>query len=182
MRHLKLAALAAVLAAAPANAETTPDYYKPFEFLVGHCWAGTFPDGKATDTHCYEWMLGREFIRDRHTVKGNGPDYSGEAVYYLDGATKTVKYRYWNSDGGVSDGAFAVDGNVSRVGEDVYRGKDGKIQKFQTDIERLSETQYRKVTRYWDGKTWKDAWTVTFTRAGTEIAGMHCAKPNSPPP
>ncbi len=163
----RAAALAAVLAIASANADTTPDYFKPFEYLVGHCWTGTFPGGKATDTHCYEWMLGREFIRDRHVVKSEGPDYSGEAVYYLDGATKTVKYRYWNSDGGMSDGAFEVDGNLARVSEDIYRGKDGKVQRFQVDIERLSDTQYLKRTRYWDGKTWKDTGLITFTRVDT---------------
>lgn len=165
MANFKLAAvLTAALAAAPASAETTPDHLKPFEYLVGHCWTGTFPGGKATDTHCYEWMLGGQFIRDRHTVKSAGPDYGGEAVYYLDGATKAVKYRYWNSDGGFSDGAFEVDGNLARVPEDIYRGKDGKAQKFQVDIERLSDTQYRKRTRYWDGKDWKDIGSITFTR------------------
>ena len=171
MQAFKLAAaFAAIVAVAPASAQTTPEYFKPFEFLVGHCWTGTFPNGKATDTHCYDWMLGREFIRDRHRVKSEGPDYTGEAVYYFDGATKTVKYRYWNSDGGLSDGAFKADGAVTRVPEDLYRGKDGKVQKFQADIERLSDTQYRKRTRFWDGKTWKDAGSITFTRAGAPSA------------
>jgi hypothetical protein len=175
MRVFKFtAALAATAAVAPVSAQTAPAYFKPLEFLVGHCWTGTFPDGKATDTHCYDWMLGREFIRDRHAVKSDGPDYAGEAVYYLDGATQTVKYRYWNSDGGMSDGAFKVDANVMRVQEDLYRGKDGKVQKFQADIERLSDTQFRKRTRFWDGRSWKDAGAITFTR--TDAAAVASPK------
>jgi hypothetical protein len=166
MKSFKLTtALTAALAIAPASAETAPDPFKPFEYLVGHCWTGTFPGGKATDTHCYEWMLGRQFIRDRHEVKGDGPPYAGESVYYLDGATKTVKYRYWNSDGGVSDGTFEVEGELTRVPEDIFRGKDGKVQKFQVDIERMGDTQYVRHLRYWDGNAWKDAGTMTFTRA-----------------
>lgn len=166
MGTLKHAVIAlAVFAAASARADATPDYFKPLDYLVGHCWIGAFPDGKATDTHCYEWMLGREFIRDRHTVRSEGPDYAGEAVYHFDGATKSVKYRYWNSAGGVSDGSVEVAGNLTRVPEDIYRGKDGKVQKFQVDIERVGDTQYRKRVRHWDGKTWKDAGTTTFTRA-----------------
>jgi hypothetical protein len=165
MRTLTLAAaVAAVASAGAVAAQPTPDHFKPFEFLIGHCWTGTFPDGKATNTHCYEWMLDRAFIRDRHVVKSSGPDYKGETVYYLDGATGSVKYRYWNTIGGLSDGALGTDAKRIQIVEDVYRGKDGKTQKFQGEIERLSDTQYRASTRTWDGKAWKALWSITFTR------------------
>lgn len=166
MRPLRrlFAAIAIVGASGVAEAQTTPDHYKPFEFLVGYCWSGAFPDGKATDTHCYEWKFGREFIYDRHTVKSAGPDYKGETTYYLDGATNSVKYRYWNSDGGHSDGTIKAEANVLRIVEDTYRGKDGKVQELQGEIERLSDTQYRARIRAWDGKVWKDASSVDFVR------------------
>ena len=178
MKAFKLAAaIAAIAAVAPAKAQNTPEHFKPFEFLVGHCWTGTFPDGKTKDTHCFDWMLGREFIRDRHTVKGEGPEYKGETVYYLDGKTQTVKHRYWNSDGGLSDGSFKADAKLIRSVEEIYIGKDGKIQRFQGEIERLSDTQYRARTRSWDGKAWKAAWEMTFTR--TDAASVVASKTES---
>ena len=43
-------ALALGLAQAPlAEAGPPADAFAPLEFLVGSCWVGTFPDGKATD-------------------------------------------------------------------------------------------------------------------------------------
>jgi hypothetical protein len=55
-----LAALAAP-AATPAGAdkvEVPMSAYQPLAFLVGHCWRGTFPDGRATDEHCFSWIYG----------------------------------------------------------------------------------------------------------------------------
>ncbi len=49
-----LAGLAVGSSAAPA-AEPA-ELLKPMSFLAGHCWKGTFPDGKTTDEHCFAWM------------------------------------------------------------------------------------------------------------------------------
>ena len=60
-----LAALAAQ-AATPAGAdkvEVPMSAYQPLAFLVGHCWRGTFPDGRATDEHCFSWIYGGRFVR-----------------------------------------------------------------------------------------------------------------------
>jgi hypothetical protein len=160
-----LAFLIASLGGAAAYANTTPEHFKPLEFLVGHCWTGTFPDGKAKDTVCYDWMLEGRFIRSRHTVKSNAPDYKGETIYYRDGASKKLSYRYWNTDGGYSDGILDADGKVLRINEEVYHGPDGKKLRFQGEIERLSDTTYQARTRSWDGKNWKAAWAITFTRS-----------------
>jgi hypothetical protein len=46
---LALTPLAGAAAAAPAPAELL----KPMAFLAGHCWKGTFADGKTTDEHCF---------------------------------------------------------------------------------------------------------------------------------
>ncbi len=161
---------------APLRAETPTAYFMPIEFLVGHCWAGPFPDGKAIDTHCFEWMLVRNFIRDRHRVKGNAPDYLGETIYFRDSAANKIAFRYWNTDGGISDGTLNADAKNILLFEEVYRGQDGKELKFQTEMERMGETQYQVRTRSWDGKSWIDAWAVTFTRVNSDIPGAGSEK------
>ena len=70
MMHEWTAAAAILLAgmAMAAPAEAPPAPYQPLAFLVGHCWKGTFPDGKATDEHCFSWIYGGKFVRDEHVV------------------------------------------------------------------------------------------------------------------
>ena len=102
MRRL-LAALA--LPCLAAGAVETPELLKPMSFLAGHCWKGTFPDGKATDEHCFAWMYGGQVLRDTHVVRKAGqPDALGESTYYVDSAGKHVEFLYIENSGGFSRG------------------------------------------------------------------------------
>ena len=85
--------------------------YEPLAFLVGHCWKGTFPDGKVTDEHCFSWIYGGKFVRDEHVVhKGAGqPDGFGESIYVWDAPSGQLQYLYIESAGG-----------WRRVGRDAY--------------------------------------------------------------
>jgi hypothetical protein len=98
----------ALLCAAPLAAQTPPSPFQPLEFLVGHCWTGTFPGGKKTDTHCFEWMMDGKFIRDRHTVRGGAP-YEGETIWAFDPKQKKVVYHYFASDGAISSGTLNLE-------------------------------------------------------------------------
>src|ERR1700755_3369496 len=96
-----------VLAASSLQAQQSPSSqaspFAPLEFLVGHCWRGTFPDGKQTDEHCFEWVYDRKFIRDRHTVRGGAP-YGGETLYSWDPVAKRIAFAYWNTEGQMMNG------------------------------------------------------------------------------
>ena len=88
---------------------------QPLAFVAGHCWKGTFADGSTTDEHCFEWMYGGKFLRDRHVVKSaSKPDYVGETFYYWDAEAKQIQYIYLENAGGVSRGSAepAADGVV----------------------------------------------------------------------
>ena len=75
---------AAALSAGPIGRQPTESTrFKPIEFVVGSCWTGTFPDGRQTDEHCFDWLFGHRFVRDRHIVRG-GPYYEGETIYSWD--------------------------------------------------------------------------------------------------
>src|SRR5712671_891715 len=100
----------ATLIAASATAADTP--LQPLEFLVGHCWAGEFPNNMGTDTHCFEAMYGGKFIRDKHVLHGQKGDYLGESIYAFDPRKKEIVFSYWSSDGDMESGSVipAADG------------------------------------------------------------------------
>ena len=98
MRTLSILLCAAALVGGRrADAQQAPSF-KPIEFVVGSCWVGTFPDGKQTDEHCFDWAYGRKFIRDHHVVRGGAP-YEGETLYAWNPVERQVVFTYWSSDG-----------------------------------------------------------------------------------
>lgn len=161
-RTIARAALALLLSL-PAAAGDSP--LAPLAFLAGHCWTTTFKDGKETDTHCYEWMHGGKQLRDRHVVRGNDPEYSGETVYAYNGERRRIEYRYWNSEGGQSDGwvAAAGDGTI-RFLDDRYVGPAGDVYVFQSEMTRPGGTRYRMVSRFQTPDGWREMWAREFER------------------
>src|SRR5215813_3113108 len=97
---------------APSVALCEPiEALQPMAFLAGHCWKGTFPDGKRTDEHCFAWLYGGKALRDVHTVRSPGqPDYVGETIYYWNSADKRVEYLYVENAGGISKGTMQPSG------------------------------------------------------------------------
>jgi hypothetical protein len=173
MKHMtwtSAACLAALIASAPASAEDSP--LMPLAFLAGHCWTTIIDNGRETDTHCYEWMHGGRQLRDRHVVRGDKPDYSGETIYAYNGERRRVEFRYWNSEGGQSDGYLevAADGTL-RFLDDRYVGTDGVAYVFASEITRPGEGQYRILTRFKEGEAWREMWTRLFDRD----TGKHAA-------
>jgi uncharacterized protein YndB with AHSA1/START domain len=121
-------ALIALAAAQPPEVRLARPF-EGMEFLIGHCWQASLPDGK-TDTHCFEPVYGGRFIRDRHEVTGG---YRGETLYSWDAANFRAEYTYWASSGGVSRGTM--------------RERDGLLD--FADVHRLGAREIRLQT------TWK---------------------------
>jgi hypothetical protein len=108
MRPL-LATLALASLAAPAGAAEPAELLKPFAFLAGHCWRGSFADGKRTDEHCFAWTLDGAALRDTHVVRAPGQaDGAGETIYFVNTASHRVEYLYVENHGGFSRGAVEV--------------------------------------------------------------------------
>ena len=104
MRH---ALIGMLVAASPLAAAEPVDALKPMAFLAGHCWKGTFADGRQTDEHCFAWLYDGKALRDTHTVRAPGrPDYVGETTYYWDSAAKQVQFLYFENQGGISRGTM----------------------------------------------------------------------------
>jgi hypothetical protein len=162
--------LAAVLLAGTLQGDSTPRpgaepgaTLAPLEFLVGSCWKGTFPDGRKTDEHCFEWMLGRRFIRDRHVVEGGEP-YRGESVLGWDTSAKRMGFWYWNSDGLVTVGSIEYrDGGV--VFPERYTGPEGEVE-LEAIWSRRGKDAYHVLQRRRTPKGWETLWTMELRRQG----------------
>jgi hypothetical protein len=131
---MRILAAALVLSSLAVTAAAEPvELLKPMAFLAGHCWKGTFADGKATDEHCFAWLYDGRALRDTHTVRVPGrPDALGETTYYVDLANRRVEFLYIENGGGVSRGTveaptdallFPATQYVSGGGTLVYRAR-----------------------------------------------------------
>jgi uncharacterized protein YndB with AHSA1/START domain len=153
----------ALAAAQPAPAQQPPlppvrmsDPFEAMAFLVGHCWRGEFRSG-TQDTHCFEPVYGRRFIRDRHEVTGG---YAGETLYSWNAVEGRVEYTYWNSSGGISRGTMRARNGLLDFGDETYRARDGRETRYATTWHRIDDSSYEvrvtsaadptgnRVTRY----------------------------------
>ncbi len=161
MRWLVGAALAGGLLGARGDTRPPEADLAPLEFLVGSCWLGTFPDGKKTDEHCFEWMLERKFIRDRHVVRGGEP-YQGESVLGWDSNAKRLGFWYWNSDGLLTTGTirYTPEGIVF---PERYTTPKGEVQ-MEALWTPVGNDAYRVLQRERTAAGWKTLWTMELRR------------------
>ncbi|MFA5939759.1 MAG: hypothetical protein WC809_10435 [Sinimarinibacterium sp.] len=144
-----------------ASAEPAP-HFQPQAFLAGHCWKGSFPDGKRADEHCFEWVYGGKFLRDRHVVSGGS--YGGETIYFWDADAKAVHYLYFNTDGGVSHGSVtAREDGALLFPEEHYRKKDVE-EIYRSSWRRDGDDAYLVLAEFQTPEGWKEAWHMRMLR------------------
>ena len=158
-----LAIILLALSSQPVPAQsTTPEHYQPLAFLVGSCWTGTFPNGKATDEKCFEWVFDRKFIRERHIVRGQPDPYAGETLFAWDPKAKRVVFTYWNSLGGVSTGSaeYGTEGIVFPE----RHVTDSGVREMKAVWKQLGPDRYSVWQGEKAGGQWKTLWTMEFRR------------------
>jgi hypothetical protein len=139
------------------------DRFTPVGELAGHCWTGTFPDGKARDLHCFEWVLQNRFLRDRHRVTGPDGVYEGDSYYRWNEAAERLEFWYFNSLGGVSTGTMEPrDGRWLFL--ESYEGADESSQQIRSWLSREDERSYTVTTERLEGGTWKTLWSMRLMR------------------
>jgi len=150
--------LAALLGVTASQAEPNAAL-QPMAFLAGHCWKGTFADGKTTDEHCFEWLYGGKFLRDRHVVRRpDKPGHVGETFYWYDAEARRIDYVYLEDSGAVSRGSAAgvadgVDFPAAR-----YVGEKGDAMTYRSRWTRVGDTAYEAHA---EGQT-KDGWATMW--------------------
>jgi len=143
---------------------------RPLAFMVGQCWSATFPNSTRTDTHCYTPMLGGRFIRDIHVVEGGPTPYSGESIYRWDPRARRLRYDYYASDGGYSAGFADPNATGIEFPEEAYVGADGQTMMLRTVQTGSGEAYARTTFARQPGGSWREMWTMRFTRVGPATA------------
>ena len=156
---LTIAATVSAAFVLEAQSPNSPDF-RPLEFLVGRCWIGTFPDGKQTDEHCFEWVFDHKFIRDRHIVRNGDAPYQGETLYGWNPKEKRLEFWYWNSDGEILRGMVEYTAKAI-VFPTVYYSKTGPIE-MRAIWTPLGRDSYRAKEEQHVGTEWKTLRTMEF--------------------
>jgi hypothetical protein len=165
-RLLLTAAAAAAVAVPLLGAQApAPSNFRPLEFLVGHCWIGTFPDGKQTDEHCFEWVYDRKFVRDRHVVRpaaGGAVQYEGESLYQWDAKAKHIAFNYWNVLGQMSTGT------LEETAEGIVFPQKLESATGTTEMKTIWTRPVADSYHVWVGEkkgaAWKELWTMDLRR------------------
>lgn len=158
MRHLAALAFASLAAASGPAAADPVDLLKPLGFLAGHCWKGTFPDGRSTDEHCFAWMYDGRALRDTHVVRVPGrPDGLGETTYYVDSAANRVAFLYLENSGGYSRGTLEFLPE-SLLFPDTEYIADGEATVYRARWTPLTLDSYEA----WSEARTPDGWTTMF--------------------
>ncbi|MHA6289184.1 hypothetical protein [Maricaulis sp. CAU 1757] len=143
----------------------------PLEFLAGKCFTGVFPGSETFDVHCFTPVLGGQFLRDVHAVPQGGDVYRGETLYHWDAEAQVIRYRYYNSLGGTSDGTAQPqpDGSI-RFPDETYAQEGEAPRVFTTEWRRRGDGGYDVSTaEIVDGEP-TGGMTVEFEPISREMA------------
>jgi len=136
----------------------------PMAFLAGQCWRGTMPDGKTTDTHCFDWLLNGHYLRDHHVVRSTGrPDYVGESLYYFDYERKQVAYIYYENAGNYSRGLMMGDDKRLVFPDAQFVMPNSKLT-YRANWTRLDDNSYQATSEFLKGGKWELEQTVKFSK------------------
>lgn len=152
------------LPSAHACAADPPEALRPMAFLAGHCWKGTFADGRRTDQHCFAWAAGGRALRDVHTVRAPGrPDYIGDTTYFVDPAAHEVAYVYVENQGGVGRGTMRIEAGALVFPDGRYTDADSTLA-YRARWTPQGEDAYEAWTQARDGDGWKTMQRVLMRR------------------
>lgn len=143
--NLLAALLSLTFAASADDSNSLRGELKALEFLVGWCWTGQFPDGKRTDTHCFESVYEGMHVRDRHVATGGSSPYRGESIYSWNNQTEEISFVYWNSIGGVSTGTAKPKGSSIFFPDESYEGPDGQVVKISSAWENITDDDFDAI-------------------------------------
>ena len=166
MRLRSLILFALVMPSAAVGSADLREPLRPLQFLVGSCWTGTFPDGKATDTHCFESLFDGQFVRDRHRVRGGSTPYAGETIYAWDQRQKRIVYTYWASDGGFSTGYADPSESREITFPESHTDEGGKRTTMKNVWTPRSADAYEAWAAEEKDGQWKELWRMTLRRDG----------------
>jgi len=115
----------------------------PLDFLAGHCWQGTLPNGDG-DTHCFR-PAGKQLVDHHEVVRGGKAIYWGDTVYaWADGS---IGWVYTDRTGGVMKGTVRGAPDGLDFDSSGYVAKDGRKISIASRWVRVAPNAYEARDR-----------------------------------
>jgi len=167
MRRLPVWVLGLTMASAAFAAEAPKPalapHFAPIDYLVGHCWRARFPNGQH-DVQCYEVLYGGKLVQSKHVVDST-PAYEGVALFTWDDAHDRLRFHYFNSDGGLSEGHFVPGDKPGEMSiPETHVTDDGRTIVMETLYRREGDAAYRVITREKTDKGWVERRDLRYVR------------------
>lgn len=140
--------------------------------MAGHCWSGTYPDGRTSDTQCYSAQFGRLL---RGSIKLSGmhgskqvDNFEGDSVYAWNPKAKRVDYTFWASDGTYGTGEMFLEGE--QLIFPAPGGADSTAGGMRSVWRRVDVNSFVVTREKRQGDTWVRVLEVTYRRSGAQQA------------
>lgn len=181
MMRRRLVPLLAVLLSSFATAafaafESPGDPLAPFGWfkdIAGHCWSGTYPDGKTSDTQCYSVQFGRML---RGTIRLSGmhgnkqvDNFEGASVYAWNPKARRVDYTFWASDGTYGTGEMFLEGK--RLIFPMSGGTASNAGALRSVWRRVDADSFIVTREKRQGDAWAKVFDVTYRRSEAQRTG-----------
>jgi hypothetical protein len=163
----RILVLAIVLLVPVARAQAPADPLAAFGWLrqlAGSCWRGEYANTNTSDKQCYEWQYGR-LLRgtiELSGVQGAGAaaEVRGDSVWAWDAARNRIQLATWASNGTLTTGEAAFEGDVLRV--TMSRGDAAPA--MRTSWQRLDADAFMVRRERREGDTWREILVVRYAR------------------
>lgn len=166
LTKLSMTALVCCLCAGSIALAADSSPLAAFDFWAGHCWKGSFPDGKSVDEHCFAWVYPGHALRDRHVVTAPGrPDYIGETVYFWDSEAKAIAYVYYENLGGIGRGTAVATAEGLSFPDGRYSGA-GQVLVYRATWKKGADGSYQAANEARKGEDWVPTWTIAYKVSG----------------
>ena len=137
-----------------------------FAQLAGACWKGEHPDGKTSDTQCFQLQFKRVIrgtIKVESTADGTAHTvFEGDSVFAVDPAAPTrVGYTQWGTTGNYTVGEMFVEGEMLRF---QTRPAEGGESRVRFAWRKIDENSFRVSRERKDSGVWKEAFAVVYKR------------------
>jgi hypothetical protein len=176
MTDVHTLALLVMLSAPPTAEPPAGDPLGRFGWLrelAGSCWTAALPDGKTTDTQCYQTRLGH-FLFGSITIgpaekPATGADtrhpagFRGEGLFAWDATTGRIVLWTWASDGSFATSEVILEGDLIRFPQASKKDPAAPITS-RTSWTRLDADSFRVGQERLENGAWTEQWFVVYKR------------------
>lgn len=104
--------------------------------------------------------------------------YGGETMYFWDSSEATIRFVYWNSVGGVSEGTVLREGDRLTFPE--RHAEAGRAQQMRNFWTQDGPDQYSVTTQRLKDGVWETSFTMTLTKVRQSLEALRRPSPAAP--